>query len=285
MTTLYMLAAQSRVQMMSFIITSTDGHLVVIDGGNTCDADFLCTYVRKLGGHIDGWFITHCHSDHMNAFSSLFERHADKITLDRLYYNFPSREYIASVPENSEKSLELVDRFETQVREHNIPVTTPHRGDVFTFGEMKFTVLREPDESIQVNHLNNSSMVYRLDANDRSVIFLGDLGVEGGHQLLEITPPELMKAEFVQMAHHGQQGVDKSVYDAIDPDYCLWPTPDWLWDNNNGRGYDTHIWKTVVTRGWMSDIGVRWHYIMKDGTQEVPFDEYRNNPEKGYRFV
>ena len=42
MTTLYMLTSQSKVQMMSFIIISND-HLIVIDGGNTCDAEYLCT--------------------------------------------------------------------------------------------------------------------------------------------------------------------------------------------------------------------------------------------------
>ena len=129
-------------------------------------------------------------------------------------------------------------------------------------------MLLEPDESIKQNEVNNSSVVLRIEAADRSLLILGDLGVEGGDRLLATNPSELIKADYVQMAHHGQNGVGKNVYEAIDPDYCLWPTPDWLWENNAGRGYDTHIWKTIVTRGWMSELGIKWHYIMKDGTQE-----------------
>ena len=105
------------------------------------------------------------------------------------------------------------------------------------------------------------------------MIFLGDLGYEGGEQLLEQTDRELLRADMVQLAHHGQDGVGREVYDAIGADYCFWCTPEWLWNNDNGLGYDTHCWKTIVTRGWMSDIGVKWHYISKDGTQEAPFDD------------
>ncbi len=88
MTTLYMLTSQSKVQMMSFIIISND-HLIVIDGGNTCDAEYLCTYIKKLGGKVDAWFLTHPHSDHIGALRSTLERFYDDIRIDTIYANFP----------------------------------------------------------------------------------------------------------------------------------------------------------------------------------------------------
>ncbi|MCI8387467.1 MAG: MBL fold metallo-hydrolase [Clostridiales bacterium] len=271
MTTVYMLTSQSSRQMMSFIIT--DGKkLVVIDGGYTCDADYLCTYVRSLGGVIDAWYLTHPHSDHIDALYSMLERHTEDLKIGTIYYNFPSDEYIANSGDNDDPMMH-VTRLREQLKLHNCDVRTVQRGDVHTYGEITIRVLRTPDETIDTNHINNSSVVYRLDASGRSMIFLGDLGVEGGNQLLEMTPPELLKADYVQCAHHGQQGVDKNVYDAIDPDYCFWCTPDWLWDNDAGKGYDTHIWKTIVTRGWLSDLGIKWHYVSKDGTQEARLGE------------
>ena len=277
MTTVYMLTSQSRVQMMSFIIKSDD-RLLVVDGGNTCDADFLCTYVRSLGGKIDGWFLTHPHSDHIDAMYSLLERRFDDVELGTIYLNFPSDEFLKTADPNQ---FEHVVRLREQFATHNIKPHTVHVGDAYNFGEMTIKVLREPDESITTGDpYNNASVVYRLEADGKSMIFLGDLGVDGGKQLLEQVPRHLIKADYVQMAHHGQNGVDKPVYEAIDPDYCFWCTPDWLWDNDAGRGYDTHSWKTIVTRGWMSEIGVKWHYISKDGTHEVPLAEERKNIEK-----
>ena len=70
------------------------------------------------------------------------------------------------------------------------------------------------------------------------------------------------------MAHHGQNGVSRECYEAIRPTYCLWPTPSWLWDNLGSGGYDTGIFNTVVTRGWISALKcVKRHYLMIHGTQ------------------
>lgn len=280
MTAVYMLAPQSSVQMMSFILKSND-HMVVIDGGNNCDADYLFSYVKKLGGVVDGWFFTHPHSDHCNAFNTLMENCPHELEIRGLYYSFLPMECLcdggdpgAPKSKDCQNAVSSIIRMNAQIKKHGLKVTTLQKGDVFTFGEMTFTVLRVADENmVSDNVINNSSAVLRLDANGKSMIFLGDLGVEGGLQLLDTTSPELLKADMVQVAHHGQKGVGREVYEAIDADYCFWCTPDWLWDNDRGLGYDTHTYKTIVTRGWLSDIGVKRHYVSKDGTHEVRFDD------------
>ncbi len=71
----------------------------------------------------------------------------------------------------------------------------------------------------------------------------------------------------MQIAHHGQNGVTKQFYEAVNPKGCLWGTPDWLWNNDIGQGYNTHSYKTIEVRGWMTELGVKEHYIMMNGTQ------------------
>ena len=105
-------------------------------------------------------------------------------------------------------------------------------------------------------------------------MILGDLGVEGGRTLLSTVDPALIKADYCQMSHHGQNGVSREVYEAIRPTYCLWPTPSWLWDNMGPGGYDTGIFGTVVTRGWLSSLRcVKKHYLMIKGTQVIDLAE------------
>ena len=112
--------------------------------------------------------------------------------------------------------------------------------------------------------------MFRFEVDGKSILFLGDLAVKGGEQLLAKAAPEYIKADYVQMAHHGQGGVDKACYEAIRPTYCLWPTPSWLWDNLGSGGYDTGIFNTVVTRGWISALKcVKRHYLMIHGTQVI----------------
>ena len=63
----------------------------------------------------------------------------------------------------------------------------------------------------------------------------------------------------------GQNGAGKEVYEAISPIICLWPTTEWLWNNDSGTGYDSGPWKTIETREWINEIGVEQNYIEKDG--------------------
>ena len=90
------------------------------------------------------------------------------------------------------------------------------------------------------------------------------MGYVGGQFLLKEAGDRL-KADIVQMAHHGQNGVDKKVYMAVAPRICLWPTPQWLWDNDNGDGYDSGAWRTLETRQWIEELGVERNYVVKDG--------------------
>ena len=120
-----------------------------------------------------------------------------------------------------------------------------------------------------MNVINNSSVVFRADAEGQRILFLGDLGEEAGDRVLETVPAQALHADFVQMAHHGQNGVKKSFYQAVAPRACLWNTPDWLWNNDAGEGFNTGPWRTVEVRGWMEELGISHHFVSKDGEQAI----------------
>lgn len=101
------------------------------------------------------------------------------------------------------------------------------------------------------------------------MVFLGDLARAGGAQLMADRDLGALKCTMVQMAHHGQSGVDYEVYKALRPSVCLWPTPQWLWDNDNGGGAGSGIWRTMETRNWMVRLGVKTNYCIKDGDQVI----------------
>ena len=42
-----------------------------------------------------------------------------------------------------------------------------------------------------------------------------------------------------------------------------------MWDNDRGKGFNTHIYQTVIVRGWMEALGVKKHYVIKDGDQVI----------------
>lgn len=259
MSVLHMLKSATDTICESFIYED-DGLLLVIDGGFESEAETLYRKLRMLGGQVTGWFFTHPHSDHVGAFCRLMESYGSDIHVEAIYCNFLPEEVLCKYEpreaENTRKYFAWLDRL---AHRYAITVKKMRAGDVYSFGEGKLHVLREPDPAITENCINNSSVVFRLDVHGSRVLFLGDLGSEGGAQLLECVSGEELKADFVQMAHHGQHGVERPVYEAIQPRCCLWCTPSWLWDNIGPEGYDSGVFHTIVVRGWMSEMGVRRH--------------------------
>ena len=53
--------------------------------------------------------------------------------------------------------------------------------------------------------------------NGTNAVFLGDLARAGGAQLMADHDLSALKCDIVQLAHHGQNGVDYEVYKALRP--------------------------------------------------------------------
>ena len=254
----------------SFILESGDT-LLMLDGGFPSETPYLYEYLKALGGHVNTWFVTHFHDDHFGCLLTMLQEHPD-IVIDKLCFNFPSEEFLVKwEPMQDDRSTkEWMELFRSAIAKRDVPVMIATEGDVYTYdhGNVSVRVLRTYDESLP--YINDSSTVFRFEADGKSILFLGDLAEKGGHQLLQKAAPEHIKADYVQMAHHGQGGVDKTCYEAIMPTYCLWPTPSWVWDNMGPGGYDTNVFQTIIVRGWISSLRcVKKHYKMIDGTQVI----------------
>ena len=260
----------------SFILESGDT-LLMVDGGFPSETPYLYEYVKELGGHITAWFITHFHDDHMGALWTMLREHPD-ITIDGVYCHFPSDEFlIKGEPKQDEWTTQyLLEDLRENMTKRGVPMVVVETGDVYSFdnGNATVRILHTPDETLVRNPINDSSIIFRFEADGKRILFLGDLGPEGGDQLLSDVDHAELKSDFVQMAHHGQGCVKKDCYEVIHPTYCLWPTPSWLWDNMGPGGYDTGIFGTVVTRGQISSLRcVKRHYLMIKGTQVIDLTE------------
>lgn len=270
---LYMLSNQSHTQMMGFIITEESGKVIVIDGGNAQDGEHLLEVLREATGHkrviVDAWLFTHAHSDHMDAFYWLMENRRGFVDFDRIYCCFPSEQYLAT--EEPRGGARTLRRFNEMSGAFIQRVTTVSVDDVYQVGTVKIEVLFTVDAHIKTNVVNNSSTVFRIELGGKSLLFLGDLGEEGG-DILKETRPDKIVCDYCQMAHHGQGGVKKSFYQAAHPRFCLWCAPQWLWNNDNsGKGFDTDIFQTVRTREWMDEIGYEKHYVTNNGDVIIDF--------------
>lgn len=270
-TTLYMLHEQSRSQMMSYILQTKEGNLIVIDGGVRRDAEHLQDMLMQLGGPepvVDLWLLTHPHEDHIDALLEIFSKQSP-IRIKKIYDHFLSRKFYDNYAEFEVMSKQSLKEYNQWKAKYPDMFYDFEQGQVLIVGSAKIRVLHVPDESITCNAYNNSSVVFCVDAEEQRILFTGDLGKEAGDRVVSMLPGEELRADFVQMAHHGQNGVNKSFYEAVTPAACLWNTPAWLWNNDAGEGYNTGPWGTIEVRGWMDELGVKKHFVSKDGDQVI----------------
>lgn len=260
--TLWQLPNQTTTQMMSYILLCDDDSLIVVDGGMPGDAAYLLEMIRQIhpDGHVNAWYLSHPHLDHFGALSELLqhEETRSQLTIDKLYYNFPERAWFDNYSSEGEvKEIEFWEQCYEWLPEHEVPVP----GQKLSYGSVTIEALNEYDPDNRQNVVNNATIVYRVETPNTSILFLGDLGVEGGERVLKLVPEEKIKADYVQMAHHGQRGVNEEFYRHVRPRVCLWPTPDWLWTNADGNGH----YDTLNVRAWMEKLGVKENYVIKDG--------------------
>ena len=260
---LWMLGSTTGAQNLSIVIKSPHGKLIVIDGGWEADATKLSELILQHGGKVDAWFITHPHEDHVGALCAILNDTSRKIKIDKIYCSLATPDWYRQVsPTGAGIADQLLSAF------IKLPVGTVTnnigRGTEINIDDVNIRVLNNRGV-YTYNGVNNSSMVYKIRVSGQSILILGDLAYDGGKDLIRTCTAAELKSDIVQMAHHGQQGVDQDAYALIAPTTCLWPTPTWLWNNDDGGGVGSGPWGTLTTRAWMDALGVKDNRSLKDG--------------------
>jgi beta-lactamase superfamily II metal-dependent hydrolase len=263
---LWQLPNQTTTQMMSYVIQTIHGKVIVIDGGNAGDAPYLLDFLRARGNSVEAWIVSHAHSDHVGAFCAIL-RKPGELKIAAIYGSMPDRLWTQQYEtEGSQKEFEL---FETTLTDAGRTVAELVLGQVLEIDGIRIEVLGVKNPEITKNALNNSSLVIRMSDHAKSVLFPGDLGVEGGDKLLNSRYADHLRSDFVQMAHHGQNGVSQAFYRRVNPTGCLWPTPKWLWENDKGQGKGSGTWRTLEVRAWMDEFPIQAHYLMWEGLKRI----------------
>lgn len=260
---LWMLGSATGAQNLSIVIKSPHGKFIVIDGGWEADATKLAELIQQQGGNVDAWLITHPHEDHVGALCAILNDTDRKIKIDKIYCSLATPDWYRQV---SPTGAGIADQLMSAFTKLSVGTVTNNigRGTEINIDDVNIRVLNNRGV-YTYNGVNNSSLVYKIRVSGQSILILGDLAYDGGKELIRTCTAAELKSDIVQMAHHGQQGVDQDAYALIAPTTCLWPTPAWLWNNDNGGGVGSGPWGTLTTRAWMDALGVKDNRSLKDG--------------------
>lgn len=281
-TVLYQLTETSKF-MMAFVLVTKEDNVIVVDGGRAEDMPLLKQYIG--GRHIAAWILTHAHDDHISGLVSEFEKNGGvDFDIGTVYYNFPPYEIIENHDVEDyayycEELNEMLPAFHAVLPQFRDKTHIVEQGERITVDEVQIDFIYTYHEGLTANLMNDSSLVFKVTTPNKTVLFLGDLGPDGGDILFRESR-HLLKSDIVQMAHHGHMNVSMEVYAAIAPAACMWCCADWLYDEPEVPAYLADVEKlrkmgrirmygTAVTRKWMEQLGVKTHYVTKDGTNTI----------------
>lgn len=219
-------------QLMFYTMQDKKGHLVVVDGGWVTDADYVRSVIKALGKRVDAWIITHPHRDHAGAFTEIY-KDPGKLKIKKVY---------AVDMASPELCLKNAPWDETEVYDEWLKLDIPqltyvHAGDAFEVAGLEFQVFNAYDDYVDElsnDLLNDGSMMFKITAAEESMLFCADVGDDLSDYLLETYGDEL-KADYIQMGHHGNGGLKNDFYKSIGAKAAFFDAPDWLMQDTSGR--------------------------------------------------
>lgn len=237
-------------QCMCYTIESSDGELIIVDGGRAWQSVMLTDLIKEKGGHVNAWIITHPHDDHCGVLASVLEAAWDQngqITIDQIYVGKMDYEAVKN-DKRGDSYAYLLRGLKTRDN-----VTWLSAGDEEDICGLKMKVLHTCNDTVLQNSsniMNDGGMVFKLSARKKSMLFLGDVGdnnaqiasekedMEMGSKMGRLIADEILrdypddvKSSFVQMSHHGNGSLPRYFYEAVSARYAFFDAPEWLLNN------------------------------------------------------
>ena len=215
---------------LCLIFRLEDGRFIVVDGGDYVPAagPLLMRTLRSLAVDqsnitIAAWIVTHAHSDHTGGFVHFTEdlKYHRQVKVENIIHHLVRTEQYDTLgdPGQSQRVRNMLPREYPKAT-----VIKAHTGQLFKIAGMEIEMLftYEDLEPSPLEYHNTSSLVFRVTAQDNTVLVLGDASNRSCGYMVH-SYGDFLKSDIVQVAHHGYTGGTIPLYEAIDADVLLWP--------------------------------------------------------------
>ncbi|MBE0698336.1 MAG: MBL fold metallo-hydrolase, partial [Anaerolineaceae bacterium] len=168
----------------SILLTSSEGKVVLIDGGYPGTGALDRIRARGIT-HIDLIVLSHPHDDHAGGLIDVL----NAIPVDRMVANGQTLD-----------DSEIYKELQKAIKSSGVRYQIVKAGDSLPFGRLSFNVLAPPKVIKEIGH-NNNSVVLRLDVGKVSFLFAGDAQRMEEQWMMDAGVP--LKSTILKVGHHG----------------------------------------------------------------------------------
>lgn len=279
---------------MFYIIHLADNSLILVDGGAGSQAtdkamQELVKFLYEITGledtqkiRVASIIISHAHSDHKAFIHKLVDDYSENFIIERAMYNIPATYSSVSSGESFKAfGSALIEKYS------DIKFMKTHTGQSISLGGAVIDVITCHEDYAdpkygydRTDNFNNTTTVYKVTANGKSFMMLGDWGGGNGTPSMYERQGEILatyknqdgtypylKADVVQVAHHILDTWMWDLYNAIGAKIAFVPQTD--------IHMETIGLKDTIVRGWdelTMWCGLREFYFQSRNTYYVEFD-------------
>lgn len=165
-------------------LVESDGHYMLIDGGDRAHSSFVVSYLKKEGVEkLDYILATHYHADHLNGVIGAM----NAFSCD------------AVICPDYESDTALYQSLKKTADEKKIPLLHPAIGDAFSVGSASFTVIAPV--SYTYENENNNSIGIRLANGNDTFLFTGDAEARSEEDFCALNTD--LSCDVYLAGHHG----------------------------------------------------------------------------------
>ena len=248
-----------------------------MDGGRAWQSEELVKQIKRRGGVVDAWIITHAHDDHAGVLASVLEADWHKSEIEIKEILIGDMDYEAVMAQGGERT-DMVGYLQMGLEKHE-KVRVLRAGDELDVIGLHMKVLHTCNQMVIENSdniLNDGSMVFTLKGEKRRVMFLADTADHSRTTADEITDtskgsrigrliadeilanyPEDVKCWAVQMSHHGNGSYPDYFYEAIAPKRAFFDAPEWLMKNKDKESGQESYYSTPHYVELMERLGAK----------------------------
>lgn len=187
----------------SILINSPD-YCVLVDAGPNSSQNKLVSYLKaEKVSRLDCLVLTHPHEDHIGGADLILETFETDTVL------------MPDCPSGSAAFENLLDAIEKA----GLSITIPKRGDTFSLGDMKFTVLAPGDT--EYKETNDYSIVLKLEYGSTAFMLTGDAEALSENEIIDYFGSDYLKCDVLKAGHHGSSTSNSEKFvKAVSPKYA-----------------------------------------------------------------
>ena len=228
-------ADESGGQANFYTLSSNRGDLIVVDGGTEENADYVKSVIEEKGGEVDAWILTHPHPDHIGAFVQLYQD--PEIRIEKVYDNGVALTEYEAVDQEWDEIAIFKEYLTITDGAGNVESVNEGEELLFDALSVKFYNGYQKGMASEIKDMpNNSSLVFKAESEDKSILFTGDCYEETLSQKMLQKYGDELHVDYVQMAHHGNNTLPIDFYKNTGATVAFFDAPEWL---IQGQNYDT----------------------------------------------